>query len=1274
MFLSLVVPVRSIAQGTVSGELRVYHDVTITFNGPSSSESASPNPFLDYRLNVTFSKGSRSVVVPGYFAADGNAAHSGATGGNKWRVHFAPDEVGTWTYSASFRQGTNIAASTASGAGSAVSFDGASGSFTVGATNKTAPDFRAKGWLRYVGKPYPQFDDGDYFIRNGVGGPENFLGYDGFDNTPDGGYRHHFTPHLSDHDSSDDGLLWNGLGKSILGMMNYISELGMNSMYFITHTTGGDTNDTFPWTGPTAYSRYDVSKLAQWEILFSHMTRKGIELHFFFNEEENDLLINGGNLGNERKVYYREMIARFGHHLAVTWNIGEEINTTGGGRPTTAQIASYCAYIRSIDPYVHPIAGHNADDLDALFDPLLGNTNFEAATLQTTQNHYDDLGPEILREQLLYWADEAATAGRVWIMSNDEQGGWHTGLPTDASDPWHPEYRHRVLWGSLTAGAGVAYYWNPDVSTEDLRPREQMWKLSTRAVDFFQAYLPFEDMSPADHLTSESDDYVFMKSGEVYVIYLPDGGSTNLNLSGVSGTFDVRWFNPRDVNDSSLSLLTGSVSSVSGGGNVSIGNPPSSPSDDWVVLVESGSGGGGGPQLQSLELIDASNSQVISALTNGMTINLAVTGSQLSVNAVPASGVASVRFNLDSGVINRVENSAPYALNGDSGGTFTPWTPSLGGHILVVTPYSASGGSGTAGNPITVNFTVTQQTGNPPSAPSSLSATSVSSSQIELSWNDNAGDESGFRIERRAGSGSYAEIAQVAANVEFYADSVLNSGTTYTYRVRAYNASGNSGYSNEDSATTSSGGSGGSVSLQILPSSGTDAASGISTLNTYTHAFNFAEGSNTSINGVTFTPGFPNGSGGISAKNSTTSLSLTDSVTSKPLTITRGTGNGDSFQGVHSDVLVSLSPLADGDSYDLFNSFGIIGGSSGSLQAGSETTYTIGGLSSGTDYIARLYGEAWLDNPGQREVTVTINNDDYLIDWSDPAESGSNDQGRAFYLEFAYTATGSTQVINLTIEDAGSGPHMCGFTNQAVSSTLNAPSALSATAVSSSQINLSWNDNSGNESGFRIERSTGGGFSTIATVAANTTSYQNSGLTASTTYAYRIIAYNGSGDSSPSNQNSATTQSGGGTPGLLNQSQFSIHWVDSEETVSEDGAADNTIDGNSGTIWHTQYTGSPDDPKPHRLEIDLGGTFTVNELRYLPRQDAYLNGTILDYEIYVSTDGSNWTQVASGTWANNHSEKTAGFSAVSGVTHIALRDVGTGSAWTSAAEINVVGF
>src|SRR5688572_26479882 len=92
------------AQVAVTGELKQWHKVTFTLeSGIATSELAATNPFTDYRLNVTFTKGTKTYVVPGYYAGDGNAANTGATGGSKWRVHFCPDETGVWNYAVSFR-------------------------------------------------------------------------------------------------------------------------------------------------------------------------------------------------------------------------------------------------------------------------------------------------------------------------------------------------------------------------------------------------------------------------------------------------------------------------------------------------------------------------------------------------------------------------------------------------------------------------------------------------------------------------------------------------------------------------------------------------------------------------------------------------------------------------------------------------------------------------------------------------------------------------------------------------------------------------------------------------------------------------------------------------------------------------------------------------------------------------------------------------------------------------------------------------------------------
>jgi Fibronectin type III domain len=109
---------------------------------------------------------------------------------------------------------------------------------------------------------------------------------------------------------------------------------------------------------------------------------------------------------------------------------------------------------------------------------------------------------------------------------------------------------------------------------------------------------------------------------------------------------------------------------------------------------------------------------------------------------------------------------------------------------------------GTANDIVTLRFPA----GTAPAlvAPSQLDATAVSSSQIRLRWQDNAGTEDGFRIERCAGTGcaAFTQVAVVGHDVTSYLDSGLARNAGYSYRVRAFNSGGASAYSNTATAKT----------------------------------------------------------------------------------------------------------------------------------------------------------------------------------------------------------------------------------------------------------------------------------------------------------------------------------------------------------------------------------------------------------------------------------------------------------------------------------------
>ncbi|MDX2303580.1 MAG: DUF5060 domain-containing protein [Microscillaceae bacterium] len=569
----------------LSGEFKKWHKLTISFFGPQSSEQDADNPFLHYRLNVTFRNGNKTYVVPGYYAADGQAGETSASSGNVWKVHFSPDEIGEWSFSASFRKGNNIAIDENPNAGQALDFDGQSGTFIINPSDKIGKDLRARGRLNYVNGHYLQFkDSGEYFLKGGADSPENFLAYREFDGTYTHGttdYTKTYSAHLQDWNS--ESPTWKGgKGKGIIGALNYLASEGMNSVYFLTMNVNGDGKDVWPWTSHTERYRFDVSKLDQWEMVFSHMDQLGIMMHILTQETENDLLLDGGYLGTQRKLYYRELIARFSHHLAINWNLGEENDIYQAlPDPNNAQLKNYSSYFKRIDPYksyvnVHTYPGQQNN----VYEDLLGYADFNGASLQIGNTSG-------VHNEVIKWVNLSAQSGLKWVVNLDEIGPANNGVVPDANDFWHDAVRKQALWGTLMGGGGgVEWYFgysfpNSDLTCQDWRSRDNLWNLTRYALEFFQTYLPFWEMSSQDALTSATNDYCFAKPGEAYLVYLPDGGSTNLNFGSNTGDYTVMWFNPRSGETWQDKNMTVSTTQ----NIIKVGPPPSSITSDWAVLI-----------------------------------------------------------------------------------------------------------------------------------------------------------------------------------------------------------------------------------------------------------------------------------------------------------------------------------------------------------------------------------------------------------------------------------------------------------------------------------------------------------------------------------------------------------------------------------------------------------------------------------------------------------------------------------------------------------------
>jgi len=205
------------------------------------------------------------------------------------------------------------------------------------------------------------------------------------------------------------------------------------------------------------------------------------------------------------------------------------------------------------------------------------------------------------------------------------------------------------------------------------------------------------------------------------------------------------------------------------------------------------------------------------------------------------SGDFFVAIELNNNLRWYYDNTSPDQRSWDfAGGTWTKWTESDYMFRAVVTTqdYSTSFDrvNNVVGidiaNPVTGSYTIKVQGYNvpqgpqpyalvvsggdlssfnipvSPNPPTSLSAITISGTQIDLSWTDNSDNEVGFKIERKISGGVYSEIDTVAADVTSYSNTGCNEATTYTYRTRAYNPAGNSIHSNEVSATTLSPGGG----------------------------------------------------------------------------------------------------------------------------------------------------------------------------------------------------------------------------------------------------------------------------------------------------------------------------------------------------------------------------------------------------------------------------------------------------------------------------------
>ena len=330
-------------------------------------------------------------------------------------------------------------------------------------------------------------------------------------------------------------------------------------------------------------------------------------------------------------------------------------------------------------------------------------------------------------------------------------------------------------------------------------------------------------------------------------------------------------------------------------------------------------------------------------------------------------------------------------------------------------------------------------------------------------------------------------------------------------------------------------------------------------------------------------------------------------------------------------------------------------------------------------------------------VATAASSNQINLSWQD---TSTNEAG--FYIERRTGTTGSfaqiTSVItntttyhDTTVQDgttyyyqvrAYNPSGTSAYSNQAHASTpLIAPSNLTATAISTSQINLSWHDNSGGELGYYIERKTGAGgtFVAIAVTASNAVSFQDTGLTDGTTYFYQVRAFSGVGTSAYSNSASASTPLAAPlaptnlTGWAISATQIQLAWLDNSH--NEAGfVVERSADGTTG--W--AQTGS----QTAANATGFGDTALTANTTYYYRVKAHNSTGDSAYTNVVSATTTVWVVSVAvddglGTTANTLSQAlsqaTAG-QTISFTTSVSFT-LANGGSWTGTvpAGVNLVG-
>ncbi len=445
-----------------------------------------------------------------------------------------------------------------------------------------------------------------------------------------------------------------------------------------------------------------------------------------------------------------------------------------------------------------------------------------------------------------------------------------------------------------------------------------------------------------------------------------------------------------------------------------------------------------------------------------------------------------------------------------------------------------------------------------PATPSGLSALAPTTLSTQLSWTDNASNESGYRIERKTGSGSFSQIAQLPANTIYYEDVGILPSTSYTYRIYAYNIDGNSGYSNQTTVLT-----------PPNPSVITNLAPGKPVLQ-----------SSTAYGGIA------------------------------------GRANDDNTSGIWNNGSVShtgneLSPYWQVDLQALYTI--------NNVEVWNRTDCCMDRL---TNYDLFVSDVPFVSG----DLNTTLNQsgvwNSFNANYPNPSTAITvNRTGR--YVRVQLANQGELSLAEVKVF-GNSGP-------PPVVTLPTAPTSLITQSVTSGSVQLNWTDNASNENGFRIERKTGSNpFSQVVQLNADINSYQDTGLQASTSYTYRVYAFNNAGNSAYSNE--STVQ----TPAVSAVTNLAPGKPVMQSSTAYGGIAGRANDDNTSGIWNNgsvSHTGNELSPY---WQVDLQALYTINNVEVWNRTDCCMD-RLTNYDLFVSdvpfvSGDLNTTLNQSGVW------------------------------------------